>query len=100
MSEEIRFEDVKEGVAFDLRVIPGARRDAIAGPYDGALKVRVSAPPERGKANKSVTAILANALGCQKRDIKIISGETSHNKRVIVLGLGLEEVKEKLGQKG
>ena len=86
------------GCEIDLRVIPGAAKDAIAGVYDGALKVRVSAPPERGKANKAVIRLLSRALGLPERDVSITSGETSQNKTVEIAGLSMDEVADRIAK--
>jgi hypothetical protein len=86
------------GCEIDLRVIPGAAKDAIAGDYDGALKVRVSAPPERGKANKAVIKLLARALGVPERDVTITSGETSQNKTVEIAGLTMDELADRIAK--
>lgn len=81
-----------------LRVSPGARKARIAGPHAGALKISVTEPPERGKANEGVVALLAEALGLAARDIEILSGHTSQDKRVAVAGFPgtAEELKRRL----
>ncbi|MCA8940823.1 MAG: DUF167 domain-containing protein [Planctomycetes bacterium] len=61
-----------------MRVIPKASKDEVAGVHDGALKVRVRAAPERGKANKAVICLLEQALSPFK--FAIIRGETSQDK--------------------
>ena len=50
------------GTIIDVWVVPGASRDEIVGEHDGALKVRVSAPPEGGKANTAVARLFAGLL--------------------------------------
>ncbi len=67
-----------------LRVSPGARKARIAGPHGGALKISVCEPPEKGKANDGVIALLAHALGLAARDIELLSGQTSQDKRVAI----------------
>lgn len=81
-----------------LRVSPGARKARIAGPHGGALKLSVTEPPERGKANEGVIALLAKALGVAARDIEILSGHTSQDKRMAVAGFPgtVEELKRRL----
>lgn len=76
----------------DLKVVPGASRDALAGPLAGRLKVRVGAPPEGGKANKRVLALLAARLGLSARDLEIVSGHTRPQKTVAIRGMGVEAV--------
>jgi hypothetical protein len=56
----------------------------VAGIRDGALLVRVAAPPEKGKANEELRACLARALGIPKSAIEIVAGGASRRKRVSV----------------
>ncbi len=66
----------------EVKVVPGAARSGIAGLRDGALLVRVAAPPEKGKANEELRACLARALGLPKSAIELVSGAASRRKRV------------------
>lgn len=59
-----------------IKAVPGARRDQIAGPLGDRLKVRISAPPEDGRANEAICALIAHALGLRPRDVRVISGHT------------------------
>lgn len=81
-----------------MKVVPGASRDAIAGWLGDALKVRVSAPPERGKANAAVEALLAEALGVAPPDVRIVAGQASARKQVEVAGLTAGEIRERLAK--
>lgn len=65
-----------------IKAIPGARRDEIAGMLGDRLKIRISAPPEDGKANDAIRALLARELGLKPRDIEIIAGHTRPEKTV------------------
>ena len=78
----------KDGaLVFAVRVVPRAARSEIAGEHDGALKVRVAAPPVEGAANEELRRTLARTLGVPVRNVEIISGETSKTKRVRVHGV-------------
>jgi len=79
-----------------LRVKPGARRERLIGAHGGALKLEVAAPPERGKANGAVVALLARVLGVPRRDVAVVTGGTSQDKVVEVVGLDTAEVAERL----
>ncbi|MGZ0710145.1 DUF167 domain-containing protein [Coraliomargarita sp. W4R53] len=79
----------------DVRVIPNASRDVVVGWHAGALKVKVSAQPESGKANKAVCALLAKELKLQKRAVSVVRGATSQTKRVEIVGLSEEGVRER-----
>jgi uncharacterized protein len=66
----------------EVKVIPGAARSETAGLRDGALLVRVAAPPEKGKANEELRACLARALGLPKSAIELVAGASSRRKRL------------------
>ncbi len=66
----------------EVKVLPGASRSEAAGLRDGALLVRVAAPPEKGKANEELRACLAKALGLPKSAVELVSGAGSRRKRL------------------
>jgi len=68
----------------DLSVQPGAKHTGIDGLHDGALRVRLAAPPVDGKANSQLLAWLAQELHCPKRDLQLLRGEASRRKQVQV----------------
>jgi uncharacterized protein len=68
----------------EVKAVPGAARSEVAGLRDGALLVRVAAPPEKGKANEELRACLARALGLPKSGIEIVAGAASRRKRISV----------------
>lgn len=70
-----------------IKAVPGASRDAIAGMLGDRLKVRVSAPPEGGKANSAIVALLARELGVKPAQVEIIAGQAHPEKTVRVTGL-------------
>lgn len=77
-------------VRLRLRVSAGASRRRILGVHGGALKLSVKAPPEKGKANRDVLALVAETFGLATSDVTILSGETSPDK-VVRLPLASEE---------
>lgn len=79
-----------------VKVVPSASRDEIAGWYGEALKVRVSAPAERGRANAAVEKLLAEALGLPPAGIRIVGGVTSARKTVEISGESETAVRERL----
>ncbi len=72
---------------------PGAKRTGIAGLHGEALKVRVAAPPLEDRANEALIAFLAERLGVAKRDVRLVSGAKSREKRFEVANVapGLEK---------
>ena len=81
---EIALTPVDGGTRLRLRVKPGARKTAIVGVHGGALKLAVSAQPEKGKANRAVVQLLAEALGVAHSAVTIAAGDTSQDKVVEV----------------
>jgi uncharacterized protein (TIGR00251 family) len=80
-----------------LRVRAGASRSAVHGAHGGALKLGVTAAPEKGKANRAVIALLAEALGVPAASVELVSGQTSPDK-VVSIGLSAEQVRRRLGR--
>jgi uncharacterized protein (TIGR00251 family) len=77
-------------------VSPGAGRTELVGRHGEAGKVRVAAPPERGKANEAVVALLASALRVASGDVRIVGGPASRRKRVEVRGMETSEIERLL----
>jgi len=75
------------GVVIDVRVIPRAAKPGIAGSRDGALLVRLKAPPVEGAANAELIELMAKAAGVPKRLVSIIAGERGRTKRVAIAGI-------------
>jgi uncharacterized protein (TIGR00251 family) len=81
-----------------LRVSPGASRSGVVGRHGEVWKVRVTAPPENGKANDAVLDLLATTLEIPRARIEIVSGHGSRDKTVAVDGLPVEEIDALLGE--
>ena len=75
---------------------PNAGRSAIQGVHDGALKVALAAPPEKGKANAALLRFLAKALGLRRAQLSLHAGPASRSKVVRVEGLAAEALEAKL----
>ena len=90
-------DDGAGGALVAVRAVPGAKRDEIAGPLGDRLKVRVAAPPEGGRANDAIRALVAGALGVRARDVEIVAGATSREKTLRVSGVGVAAAAERLG---
>jgi uncharacterized protein (TIGR00251 family) len=83
-----------DGVVVEAWVVPGAARTEITGLHDGALRVRVSAPAEGGKANRAAARLISRALGGRRGEV--IAGATSRRKQVLVTGVTGEQAAERL----
>ncbi len=77
-----------------LRVSPGSSRDRILGTHAGALKLAVSAAPEKGRANRDAARLVASLFGLPTRDVVLIAGEASRDK-VVRLALSFEQVSQR-----
>jgi uncharacterized protein (TIGR00251 family) len=84
------------GVIIDVRVIPRAAKSGIAGVRDGALLVRLNAPPIDGAANEELIAVIASALDVPKRAVTIATGDRSRQKRVRVDGITIAHAASRL----
>ncbi len=84
-------------VSLPVKAVPRAARDEIVGWLDGHLKVKVAAPPQDGKANAAIEALLAAALGVRKSAVRIVAGHGAARKRVEIEGLTPAEVERRLG---
>lgn len=85
MDDAVAVAAVRGGVRLRLRVKPGSRRSRLCGPHGGALKLEVTAPPERGQANAAVVDLLATTLGVDRGRIRVLVGLTSQDKVVELL---------------
>jgi uncharacterized protein (TIGR00251 family) len=85
----------REGaVVFAVRVVPRASREAIEGAREGALRVRLTAPPVDDRANDALRRLLAARLNIPLSAVRILSGERSRTKRVEVRGATADQVRE------
>jgi uncharacterized protein len=80
-----------------VKVVPRAAKDEIVGWLEGALKVRVQAPPEEGRANRALEQLLAEALCLKKNAVTVEAGRASARKRVAIAGLTRDEIVRRLG---
>ena len=89
----IEITDHSEGCTIAVHAQPGAKRNAIVGVHGSALKVAVSAPADKGRANEALIEVLANALGIKRGQIELVAGTTSRAKRFLIRGRKSDEVK-------
>jgi uncharacterized protein (TIGR00251 family) len=93
---ELKIQKVEEDVVFLAKVVPASSKTAISGLLNGMVKIKVSAPPEKGKANKCLIDFLAKQLGVKTSDVSITTGQNNPIKKIKVSGLSAETVVRKL----
>jgi uncharacterized protein len=79
-----------------LRVVPGSARPGVVGRYGDAWKVRVTAAPERGRANDAVVDLLAETLSMPRGDVKVVAGHGAREKIVELHGIAEDETVRRL----
>ena len=79
-----------------LRVSPGSRKTELAGRHGDGWKIRVSAPPQDGRANDAVLELLAKRLGLPRRALTIVSGHKTRDKVVEMSGIDAQEAERRL----
>ncbi|WP_435005190.1 DUF167 domain-containing protein [Tundrisphaera lichenicola] len=84
------------GTVLAIRAQPNARKNGVLGERAGALRVGVTVAPEKGKANAAIAEILAEVLGCRNSEVVLLSGDTSRDKRFLILGLDPETLRGRL----
>lgn len=84
-----------DGIRLCVRVVPNSSKCSVAGVIDGALKIKLGVPPVEGKANEKCVNFLAKLLGVPKTGIKILSGDKSKNKVLLIKG-NPDEIEEKI----
>jgi uncharacterized protein len=93
---DIALDEMRGTVSFDVRVQPRASRDEIAGVFEGAMKIRLTAPAVENRANEALIEFLAAVLKTSKSAVRIRSGEQSRTKRVEVFGVTRQQVENLL----
>jgi uncharacterized protein (TIGR00251 family) len=88
----------EDGAILQVIAQPGAKRDTILGERAGALRVAVTAPPEKGKANQAIQELLAEALACRRNQVTLLSGASSRRKRFLIGGFTFHELSDRIAQ--
>jgi uncharacterized protein (TIGR00251 family) len=90
------FEQRNESVRVRIRVQPRASRTEIVGEHDGALKVRVAAPPVDGAANEELVRFIAKRMGVAQSRVRVTTGETGRSKVIEIDGVDVHSVRTAL----
>lgn len=96
MPDPIVLRTTDGGVVLPVRAQPKASRNAVCGFVGGRLKVAVTAPPDKGKANEAIVKVVAEALGVPKSRVSLLRGETSRDKELLVACSDPEAVRRRL----
>jgi uncharacterized protein (TIGR00251 family) len=95
---KFKISSAEGGAAFGVRVVPRASKNEISGRHGEAIRIRLTAPPVEGAANAALLDFLAAVLSVRRSQIEILSGQTSRDKIVCVVGLLPQEVEARLGE--
>jgi len=90
-------QDVDGGVVISVKVVPHSSKTALAGMLGQVLKVKVSAPAEKQKANQCLIAFLAQKLNVNKSNISIVSGRGNPVKRIMIRGISADSLLDRFG---
>ena len=97
MSESPSPTDSCDGVVITVKVVPGSSRTEFAGLHGQAYKIKIAAPPEKGKANKMLMAFIAGQLNIKKNAVEIQNGKTSCIKQILLRGVKKQDVQSHFG---
>ena len=95
----IQFTEKDNAFIFTVRVVPRASKSEIVGEHDGALKVRIAAPPVDGAANAELVKLLAKIFDVSKSEVEITGGQTSKTKQIKILNLSKASFLQALNNK-
>lgn len=94
----IDLKTTSQGVLIPVIAQPGAKRNAIVKFHDGAVKIAVNQPPDKGLANEAILEVLAKALDLPTRSLELVAGATSRRKMVLVRDAEMELIRQALTQ--
>jgi uncharacterized protein len=93
----VSIQDTPNGATFAVKIHPRARKNAITGELEDALKLSLTAPPVEGRANQACIEFLANLLNLPRSSVTIASGQNSRRKVIRVSGVSADAVRKRLG---
>jgi uncharacterized protein (TIGR00251 family) len=95
-TDALDIRDTVGGSVIAVKAVPGASRDRIVGVLGESLKIATAAPAEKGKANRAIAALLAEALGVDRREVRLLHGQAGPRKEFRVASLSAEQARAKL----
>lgn len=93
----LNIHEISDGVRIEVKVLPRSSKNMVLGEQEGALKVKLAAPPVDGEANQALIKYLASFFDVPRRNVVLLKGESSRNKVLEIKGLSREELLLKLG---
>ena len=98
ISSGLKVRETDTGLVINLHVLPRAKRCEIAGVHNGALKIKVNAPPVDDAANRSIIQFLSTLLGVSKSSLTILTGNRSRDKTLQIRGISLAGFMARISQ--
>lgn len=95
---KIELREHAEGVLLPVRAQPGARRNAVRGEHNGALRVSVTQAAEKGKANEALARVLTKELRLRGSQVELLGGATAQNKQFLIRQISLAELTERIAE--
>jgi len=86
--------ETPDGLRLQVHIQPNGKKNEVLGEYNGALKIRIHAPPLEGKANEELVKFLAKVFLVKRSDIKIIRGDQSRSKLMEIKNIGLLQAQD------
>ena len=97
-AEKLSIRPTPGGAVVAVKAVPGSSRSRVVGVLGESLKIAVSAPPEKGKANAAVVEVLADLLGVDNRRVRLVSGPGSPRKEFLIAGMQVESLRRLLSK--
>lgn len=91
------FTETSDGTVLNVKAQPRSSKAGVGGLIGDAVRVRVKCAPVDGKANREIIETLADAFGLAKGRVVFKGGETSRQKRILLVGVGADRVRETIG---
>ena len=92
----IDLKEVPGGVLLKVRIQPRASKNEVSGLHGDALKLRLTAPPVEGEANRACVEFVAELVGVSRGQVEIVSGHKSRDKTLMISGTDRATVHERL----
>ncbi len=94
----LKIVETQQGATLIVKVSAGSRRNELRGIHDEVLKLAVTPVADKGKANEAVLSLLSASLDYPKSDLRIVSGSTRSEKKILFAGQKKEQLVERINQ--